>query len=348
MSDVSNQPPTDDGHLASLDLLRAVASLVVCWFHFIHILPDGLLKSIGNYCWLGVEAFFVVSGFVIPWSLHRGGYRLKQYGRFMLKRLVRLDPPYVVSIVLVLVLAYLSTFSQLYRGKPFGIDWAQVVLHFGYLNVFFPDKPWLNPVFSTLAIEFEYYLLMGLLFPLLAHQSASVRRATLLVFVLSCLALPTDKHLPHYAPLFALGIIAFQLKSGVVGQREGAVAILLVSLVALAGSNPLFVPVGLASLAVIMFVRNTNPCIAFFGSISYSVYLLHLPLGSRVLSLGSNWAHTFWAKLGVIVVAFAVTIAAAYLLYRFIERPSQNLSRRIKYRLHPQQQSGAQTPPTGA
>lgn len=348
MSDDPDKPPTDDGHVASLDLLRAVASLVVCWYHFAYFLPDGWLKASSQYCWLGVEAFFVVSGFVIPWSLHRGGYLLRHYGRFLLKRVVRLDPPYVFSIALVLALGYLSTLSHLYRGKPFLIDWAQVALHLGYLNVFFPDKPWLNTVYPTLAVEFEYYLLMGLLYPLLAHKSASVRRSTLALFVLSCLALPYQKHLPHYAPLFALGIIAYLLMSGLMGRREGAVTILLVSLVALVGSDPLYVPVGLASLAVIMFVRKTNPVIAFFGSISYSVYLLHVPLGSRVISLGSHWAHTFLAKLAVIALAFAVTIVAAYLFYRFVEKPSQGLSRRIRYRLLPENPTGAPRPPIDA
>lgn len=348
MSDDPDKPPTDDGHVASLDLLRAVASLVVCWYHFAYFLPDGWLKASSQYCWLGVEAFFVVSGFVIPWSLHRGGYLLQHYGRFILKRIARLDPPYVLSIALVLALGYLSTLSHLYRGKPFLIDWAQVALHLGYLNVFFPDKPWLNTVYPTLAVEFEYYLLMGLLYPWLAHKSAPMRRSTLALFVLSCFVLASDKHLPHYAPLFALGIIAYQMKAGLMGRREGAVSTVLVSLVALAGSNPLYVPVGLASLAIILLVSKTNPVTAFFGSISYSVYLLHVPLGARVINLGSHWAHAFWAKVGVILAAFAVTIAAAWLFYRLIEKPSQNLSRRIKYRRPPEKSPGTHEPPTDA
>lgn len=343
MSDDPDKPPTGDGHVASLDLLRAVASLAVCWFHFAwredNFLPDGWLKASGKYCWLGVEAFFVVSGFVIPWSLHRGGYLLKHYGRFLLKRVVRLDPPYIVSILLVLALAYLSTLSHLYRGKPFLIDWAQVALHLGYLNVFFQDKPWLNTVYSTLAVEFEYYLLMGLLFPLLAHESASVRRSTLALFVFSCLVLPYQKHLPHYAPLFGLGIIAYQMKAGLMERLEGAVTTVLISLVALVGSNPLHVPVGLVSLAVILLVTKTNPIIAFFGTISYSLYLLHVPLGSRLINLSLHWPQTYWTKVGVIAAAFAVTIAGAWLFHRFIEKPSQNLSARIKY------QRAASSPP---
>jgi peptidoglycan/LPS O-acetylase OafA/YrhL len=199
------------------------------------------------------------------------------------------------------------------------------------LNVFFPEKPWLNTVYPTLAVEFEYYLLIGLLHPLLVHASPLVRRTTLGLFLLACFALPFPKHLPHYAPLFALGIIAYQMKTGLVGRQEGMVAAGLAALVALVGSDPLHVPVGLASFAVILCVGRTNAIIAFFGSVSYSVYLLHVPLGSRVINLGSHWAHTSWAKAGVLLAAFAVTIAGAWLLHRLIEKPSQSLSRRIKY-----------------
>lgn len=348
MTDNHSQPPGDEGHVASLDLLRAVASLMVCWYHFAYFLPDGWLKASSQYCWLGVEAFFVVSGFVIPWSLHRGGYLISHYGRFLLKRVVRLDPPYVASIILVLVLAYLSTLSHLYRGKPFSIDWAQVALHLGYLNVFFPEKPWLNTVYPTLAVEFEYYLLIGLLHPLLVHPSPLVRRTTLGLFLLACFALPFPKHLPHYAPLFALGIVAYQMKTGLVGRQEGTVAAALAALVALIGSDPLHVPVGLASFVVILCVGRTNAIIAFFGSISYSVYLLHVPLGSRVINLGSYWAHSLWAKAGLILAAFAVTIAGAWLFHRFIEKPSQGLSRRIKYQLLPEQSPRPHRPPTVA
>ena len=91
--------------------------MAVCWHNLLFrddgFLPDGWLRSSSKYGWLGVEMFFVVSGFVIPWALHRGGYRLKDYGRFLLKRVLRLDPPYVLSIALVLGLAYASTRSRL-------------------------------------------------------------------------------------------------------------------------------------------------------------------------------------------------------------------------------------------
>src|SRR3954470_23823868 len=72
-----------------LDPLRGIAALAVTWFHFTNgrpgYLPSGLLKSSGSFGWLGVEVFFVISGFVIPYALWGAGYRIERLGRFMLK-----------------------------------------------------------------------------------------------------------------------------------------------------------------------------------------------------------------------------------------------------------------------
>ena len=63
-----------DGRLAVLDSLRGLAALAVCLFHFAgrdDFLPGTYLQAASRQGYLGVVAFFVISGFVIPWSLHR-------------------------------------------------------------------------------------------------------------------------------------------------------------------------------------------------------------------------------------------------------------------------------------
>jgi len=46
---------------------------------------------------------FVISGFVIPWSLYRSQYVLRDYPKFLLKRNVRLYPPYLASIAITIL-----------------------------------------------------------------------------------------------------------------------------------------------------------------------------------------------------------------------------------------------------
>src|SRR6266403_801542 len=177
----SDPPPVtlaqDKNRIAVLDFLRGIASLGVVFFHFFNVLNPGFLTSISYYGQLGVQVFFVISGFIIPYSLYRGGYTLRHYGTFVLKRVVRLDPPYIVTIVIIMVLGVLSWYFPFQQGPVFEVSLPQVLLHFAYINVFF-GYPWLSDVFWTLAIEFQYYLLIGLVFPLVFSRRLSIRLAT--------------------------------------------------------------------------------------------------------------------------------------------------------------------------
>jgi peptidoglycan/LPS O-acetylase OafA/YrhL len=201
----------DPGRLTTLDALRGVASLAVAWFHLSHemgVVPQGsLLYRSGTYGWVGVEVFFVISGFVIPFALDREGYRISQYGRFLAKRVTRLDPPYLTAITLSLVIAAYYAWAS-HSRFPFTVP--QILLHLGYLNAFV-GFPWVNPVFWTLAIEFQYYLLIGLVFPLVSD-----RRAFWLLLVPSCLflafAVKNEALIFRYLPFFLFGLVAFQLR----------------------------------------------------------------------------------------------------------------------------------------
>ena len=76
-----------------LDPLRGVAALSVAWYHFAYAssaVKTPWLSASGKYGFLGVEAFFVISGFIIPYSMYMGGYRFAHFGKFLAKRLIRL------------------------------------------------------------------------------------------------------------------------------------------------------------------------------------------------------------------------------------------------------------------
>src|ERR1035438_4700620 len=105
--------------LGTIDCLRSVAALSVAWFHFTvasGILHSGGLYYSGLYGWVGVEMFFVISGFIIPYSLYGAGYRNRDFGLFLIKRIARLDPPYFADILLCIALSYAVTLAPGFRG----------------------------------------------------------------------------------------------------------------------------------------------------------------------------------------------------------------------------------------
>jgi len=313
-----------------------LASFGVCWFHLTRgnpsFLPDGYLKSSGLYGWLGVEVFFVISGFVIPFALWRSNYLIGDFGRFICKRVVRLDPPYFATILLVIGLGYASTRAPGFQGEPFQFSLPQTLLHVGYLNGLF-DVPWLNPVFWTLALEFQYYLLMALIFPLITTPARLVRMVTLICLGILAFVFPADRLVFHWLFLFLYGISTFQFKAGYTGRTEYFVCITAifagawVSYGALIGCLALLTALSIAFIRVVRF----GP-LAFLGSISYFLYLLHVPIGGRIINLGSRFAHGPSARLLVVFIAASITILTSWLFFLLVERPAQRWSAAITYR----------------
>jgi peptidoglycan/LPS O-acetylase OafA/YrhL len=323
----------EQSRIEVLDFLRGIAALGVALHHFCNILDPGLLRSASFYGQLGVQVFFVISGFIIPYSLYRGGYELKHYWIFVAKRITRLDPPYLVTLLLIISLGVLSWYVPFQKDMVFEVSLPQVLLHLGYVNTFF-GYPWLNDVFWTLAIEFQYYLLMGLVFPLVFSRNNWTRLLSFAALNALSFVIPYSIYVFYFISLFFMGIFTCQYKIGMIGRRQYAALLAATTLLALVVMGVPSTVAGFAAVCAILFLRVKNPVFYFLGSISYSLYLLHSPVGRRALNvfLRITGAESEIAKIFVIMLAVAVSIFAAYLLYRFVERPSQQWSASFRYR----------------
>lgn len=328
--------PQDSGRLLTLDCLRGIAAFAVLWFHLTNgntgFLPEGILKSSGVHGWLGVEVFFVISGFILPYALQRAGYRPANYFRFVWKRILRLDPPYLACIALVIALNFASTLAPGFRGPPFQFDLKQVLLHLGYLNGLV-GYDWLNPVFWTLAIEFQFYLLIALLFPLVSHPLLMVRFAMFAGLAVAAFLLPSGTLVFRHLFLFMLGIWAFQIRAGMLPSVSlQAIGWVLLSggLYFMQGSQATCA--GVVTGLLIVHGRLKARPLLFLGQISYSVYLLHVPIGGRVINLGSRFADGPVEKLAVLMLAVAASLGAAWLFHRWVELPAQRWSAAVRYR----------------
>ncbi len=323
-----------ENRISSVDQLRGIASLSVCWFHLTNTYPiESLIRNSGWYGWLGVEMFFVISGFVIPYAMYEARYQVgEDWFQFMKKRVIRIEPPYLVMVAVIPVLWYLSSLAPGYQGDPVEIDTTQVLLHVGYLNGFF-DVPWLNPVFWTLAIEFQFYLLVSLSLGLMSHTNGVIRVTTLVVMIGSSLLLTSDVLVFKYLPLFAMGIVVFQLRTGLVQSLEGVILLSLSAGVLTFTLGWMITTVGLFTALVILLYSGARVRgLVFLGAISYSLYLVHIPIGGRVVNLVSRFTDSELGMLFTSLLATVVSIIAAYLLYRLVERPSINWSKRVHYR----------------
>lgn len=219
-----------------------------------------------------------------------------------------------------------------FRGDPFTIELVRLLLHVGYLNAFF-GYAWHNPVFWTLAIEFQFYLLLAATYSVLVHRNVAIRIAALAAMCAVAFAVPDKSFVFHYLGLFALGLVTAHY-----ALKRLSLASYLVFLLAIAWSTSvtmgsLIAGVGLASALVIAFFRMPKVApLAWLGAVSYSLYLVHIPIGGRVISLTKRFADALPLQVAGLVLALAVSLVAAHVLYRLVELPSQRLSSSIRYR----------------
>lgn len=320
-------------HIPVLDHLRGFAALSVCLHHFtggvVDFLPrEDPIKFIGSFGRLGVEMFFVISGFVIPYALFLRGYRVRDCVSFFIRRLKRLEPPYLACIFLVIILHQLSSMAPGFRGGTLNLTWARLLAHLGYLNAIL-DYGWLSPVFWTLAIEFQYYLFIALVFPILVHRNPVIRGASPLTISLLALA-GSGNHalLLHWLPLFAIGMASFQYYTRQVEFRWFAVVfVFLVAIsVSVVGWQETLAGVSTAIVILIAASRELPAALkplAFAGVISYSLYLVHLPIGGRVVNLATRLPESVLYRYPAICTAVIASVAVAYVFWWCVERPSQ-------------------------
>jgi len=323
------------GYLSSLDLLRGLAALAVCFFHFTHGNPDflnntNILFQVGRYGFLGVDVFFVISGFVIPYSMYRGRFSFGKIGLFLGKRFIRIEPPYILSIIMVVSLNWISTLSPYYKGAPFQIDSTALALHLGYLNAFF-EFPWVNDVYWTLAIEFQYYILIALIFPLLIHPKKWIAYLTLTIFGMLGFFITRHSLIFNYGFLFIVGILLFQFRIGYLEKSHFGAMLLIALLIIFIKFDHRYLIAALLPYFFITYFIFNDRISKFLGNISYSIYLIHIPIGGRIINLTETFIQNELLRSLFVFVALAVSIFAAWVFYRIIEKPSQELAKRINY-----------------
>lgn len=351
----AQQPATegvDRRFFAFLTLLRAIAVLMVVYDHFGAIWPEANAMSwapnrfirtwindpmaiIQDFGFLGVVIFFLISGFVITHVAQR-----ESRYEFAVKRILRIYPPLIASILLIVAIT-------LIRGGVL-LSWKQYIFSFTLLNYIRAPGYVVNGVAWTLVIEMLFYLGVFAVIPLLKRHagigSAVLIAATWLViwqarsFGASFFLLAASV---AYVPFLLQGQLIYlrwAKKLSTVHYAILAVATYGVTVFGIRTIHTTFLPAdnsymvsfGYAFLVFVVgllleAIIRIPPFIKFTSDISYSLYLFHGIVGFLVLDALAHRTNLTFA----ITIALFVAYFTAYVSHRWIERPSQNLARRI-------------------
>lgn len=155
-----------DSHIESLDGLRAIAALMVMFFHFFQHLNTSnsfilLIKKLSGFGQTGVSLFFVLSGFLITRILLKEKESEKYFLNFYVRRSLRIFPLYYLYLILVF---FIIPFFENATIQSF----SQQIYHWVYLQDFAITFNWnySGPIhFWSLAVEEHFYLF----FPLIVY-----------------------------------------------------------------------------------------------------------------------------------------------------------------------------------
>lgn len=326
--------PSKKKFVEGLSFLRGIAALSVCLYHFtggaLPKLKDPAIERFFSNGWLGVDVFFVISGFIIPYSLLGKDYSISKLFPYMKKRIIRINPPAYVALGLVLAQWYFIDYAIAHDTKyTSGLTVWQLV-HNMLFTIPFTHYKWVVGIFWTLAIEFQFYIFIGLLFNTI-YEKFSI--ATFIIIFLGASALQylpfeSKENFFHYSSLFALGGVALLYHAGRISIKFYILLLVTFFIITWVQILPLIAITGLATVIFINFFKVKNKITDFFGNISYSFYLVHVLVGTtcEFFLIRLINPEPLINKIVMLLLSLMIAVSCAYVFYLLIEKRFMKLA----------------------
>lgn len=325
-----------------MDALRGIAALGVMAYHYTVRYPESVAQrspqtTLFAQGHLGVDLFFVISGFVIFLTLSRSS----SIAEFAWNRFARLFPTYWIAIILTFVTTYWSDLTSLKVTIPQALINSTMAQY--WLGV-----PHVDIVYWTLEVELAFYVCVGTIAAFgLLHRAEVWIGAWLLVQTMVHLIAMTDHPIPpiirhtfllNRGHFFFVGILFYRIKTLGPSRSRTFLIFACIGMAWLAREklDEYEHAVTLAGVSLVFFLFIHQRLIwlrlawlEFFGRISYPLYLLHNNIGCVIISkLERLGMHGMWWLL----IPSALSIGLATLIHVTIEIPSHHWLRRLRTR----------------
>ena len=346
---------SESDRLLLIDALRGFAAMAVVLYHIYGNIAEEtrqwipqIVHGLFQVGFVGVPVFFVLSGFVISRATDKDEVTLAYVGRFMLKRAIRLDPPYWCAIAVAICLLVIKNklFPQFAQSLPTGKD---IVAHLFYLQDLLQLSP-ISAVFWTLCLEIQLYITYILLRCSRDYVARHIQLKADGLFIGMCLALgilslavdstvislPMKGLFVAFWHQFLLGVLANWATKDWITTRQFAACVAVIIAIQLLTAPNLNSIAAVATASFIVLAARMGHLhdwlkgagIQYFGRISYSLYLLHPTIGWTTVSLGRHVLGPGLSPIGAILLFLAgigSSVVAAHMLNILVERPSMSL-----------------------
>lgn len=334
-----------------VDALRGVAASMVVMLHltYAHMpaVPDAsqspFVIGVRYFGGTGVQIFFVISGFVIAHSLRNTVPSGRSISAFILRRQLRLDPAYWVTIAMALAFVAIGR-TALSDPQPLPST-RELVANVFYFHVLTRQRPILE-VAWTLCIEIQFYLVFILLLwgvhrangrnvdrvPTYAAPLVLLTGAASLI-----LKIPQPGWFTVFWSYFAVGVlISWTIRRKISFFYPLALLTAMAINAALVQGLPMWIGTGTGFVILVVGAQGRltewagGAVLQYLGRISYSLYLVH--------QLFISVIHNFYRRLALsngyieilsLAVTVCVSIAVAHILHTIVEKPTMKLSHRV-------------------
>ncbi len=364
--DSSNSVDIESNHIKiawnpqykALDYCRGIAALWVMLFHGFGIFYDTslhpiteLIKRIAQPGWLGVHLFFVISGYCIAASVYRALQKDRADPRkFLLSRAQRLLPVYWLAFLTSIAInLFASPFNSTGLLENFPESWqswlGNILLIQPYVNT-----PYYVVVYWSLVVEIGFYVLVATF--LLFNQIFGSRLTVVATVGLSIVAvfIPADFNVQTltFWDEFFCGVLTFSALLGAHTKdsylRNASLLLLGIFLVQGAQTHfsveddQLWLSASFAILLYFVYpldkVISNIPGLDWLrvcGAMSYSLYLLHIPLQSKIVNLSIKFVNPdSLLTLPVQILGWMIAISGSYIFFCTVEKPLNDWRQRSK------------------
>lgn len=337
--------------LKSVQAGRGLAALAVAAFHLSFTLGRSEMFGwpvLGKLTWrgdLGVDFFFVLSGFIIVFIHHRDIGHPERFAGYLAKRAIRLYPAYWLYLAGVCGLLAGGVGNAAHLPRSAG-EWFSTISLVRVIEFAPPILPaW------TLFHEVSFYAVFGIL--ILSRRAGLAVIAAIAVFTVAVFEYPPDAvrgpfidYASAYNLDFLIGIGAFYLvrdaaKTVLRAALWLGLALFCATLTAEAQGNecvayPLIYALAFGGIlaGAVSWERGTNRRVsfgplAFLGDASYSIYLTHEALESGLAKMAMKTALPgYVGSYGLYLLIYVVAIAGGCVAYVVLEKPMLQFLRR--------------------
>lgn len=369
-------PRNDRGFIAELDGLRGIAILLVMVHRFWPRSDSGLAADLAGAGWIGVDLFFVISGFLITGILLETRGQPHYFRDFYVRRVLRIFPLYYLFVgTILLVFSWNPAFRE-HAGSPF---WYLFYLGNVPEGLLGNDVPyWLGPVWS-LAIEEQFYLTFPLLVALLDRKRLTMVLVGILGFApvvrtVTMMMAPEQERVQYLFTLCRLDTIAIGCLLAIFWRsvdverhrallRKAGFGVLAVAatiaLVTGLDRTTVFgrvggysvVAFGCGAVVLLAMLARGLPSVAFlrtsglqyFGKLCFGLYLLHRPADTIVSAVAAR-VGIDGAALWLIPIKVVGALVLATVSWRLLEQPILRFKSAFGGVRHPGHAEGAPAP----